>query len=246
VPRVPNEFDWDLNAPGSRFSPRPAIAFGIPEEAWARDIRPGQYEAAATSAAEEAFRREIGDWALDDEQEEIGRPQALSGSTGRGAAGLAAVLEFVAIKAAGGVIATAAGMAFKTFLARVKRERRHDNERAIGLNVSRGGAAYLAIAEVAEHHEPSEWFEVEAVEEPSSIAGANASELSYVGLEPWIVLLRNPERTYRYIVVVASNGEVEGVSKSAISEWERLLFLPPPEESTWARASQPVRRRKRR
>ena len=107
--------------------------------------------------------------------------------------------------------------------------------------VSRGGAAALAAGDVADRFEERDPVEIEAVEEPSSISGRNVSELSYVGLEPWIVLLRNRERRFRYLVVVAADGEILGSVKTPMDEFEGM-FLPHPEDSEWA---QPPARRRR-
>lgn len=231
MPSVPDGFDWDLTEPGSRFSPRPAFAIGAPEEEWPTG-------GDAQRGAEDLIRRRIGNWAFA-EQEELGIAQAVEGSVGRGAAGWAAVLEFVGLHAAGGVISVAAGMAFKHFFQRVRgalggTERPH-------VNVSRGAAAYLAVGEVAERFGQGDPVEIEAVEEPSSIAGQDVSELSYVGLEPWVVLLRDRARLVRYVVVVAATGDILGSMKTPMDEWEHM-YLPPPEESGWAQAP-PTRRR---
>jgi hypothetical protein len=107
--------------------------------------------------------------------------------------------------------------------------------------VSRGGAAYLAVAEVAERFGEKGPLEVEAVEEPSSIAGSEISELSYVGLEPWVVLLLNRKDHKRYFVVIQSRGgDVLGSIETEMDEYEEM-FLPPPEESEWVR---PTRRKR--
>ena len=71
---------------------------------------------------------------------------------------------------------------------------------------------------------------MEAVEEPSGIAGRLVSELSYVGVEPWIVLLRNRKQLRRYVVVVESDGNVLGAVETPMGEWEHI-FLPAPGET---------------
>jgi hypothetical protein len=202
---------------------------GVPEEEWPerRDAEP---------AAEETLRRRIGDWALE-EHPELGRAEAVSGSIGRGAEGWAAVLEFVGLHAAGGVISAAAAMAFKRFWERARGGEAGAEQQRV--YVSRGAAAYLAVAEVADRFGQESAVEIEAVEEPSSIAGGDILELSYVGAEPWVVLLRDRTAQTRYVVVVSASGEVLGSMKTAMGEWE-AMFLPPADDSEWV---QPPRRR---
>jgi hypothetical protein len=82
VPNLPElpEWDWDLDDPGSRFTRIPAVAIGIPEEDWPLT----QYDERVTQTVEAHF----GEWILD-EDTDLGRPEAVPGSTGRGAAGFA-------------------------------------------------------------------------------------------------------------------------------------------------------------
>jgi hypothetical protein len=228
LPTVGRWFDWDVEEPGSRFSPRPALTVHAPESEWPDVGRPGP-------GAEGVVRARLGDWALEP-QESLGTPEALEGSTGRGTAGWTAVVEFVTQHAAGGVISAAAGMAFKRFWRRAR-------EAQGSTNVSRGGAVYLAVAEVAERFGLQESsLEVEAAEEPSSIAGHDVTELSYTGFEPWVVLLRHPAAGgVRYVLVVAPDGEIFGVVEAPLTEGERL-YLRPVDDSSWAG---PSRRRRR-
>jgi hypothetical protein len=231
VPSASDVFDKDdVFAPGSRFSPRPAIALGVAEEEWPKGPD-------AERGAEETLRRRVGEWAFE-EQAELGRAEAVNGTIGRGASGWAPVLEFVGLHAAGGVISVAAGMAFKQVWKRARRGAAGTEEQRV--YVSRGAAAYLAAAEVATRFGQQSAVEIEAVEEPSSIAGSDLLELSYVGAEPWVVLLRDRDAKTRYIVVVAANGDVLGSMKTAMGEFEGM-FLPPAEDSEWV---QPPRRRR--
>jgi hypothetical protein len=229
VPRRPEWLDdhVDVERPTSRFTLSPAVALGFPEEEWSR----------LEDEATEALRERYGDW-IYEEQEGLGRAEARAGGVGRGAEGLAAILIFIGINAAAGIISVSAGMAWKRFLERVKRSRRNDSPR---IYISRGGAALLAVAEVAERFGGDNDLELEAVEEPSSIAGGEISELAYVGLEPWIVLLRDREKLRRYVVVVSGRGEVLGALDTPIEEWE-AMFLPEPGEQPAIRA-RPKRRR---
>jgi hypothetical protein len=184
------------------------------------------------SGPKEALGRHFGDW-IYEEQDVLGRGQPESGSVGRGASGVAAVLIFVGLHAAGGVISVSAGMAWKRFVQRARQSLSEDDRHLF--HVSRGGAAYLAVAEVAERFGEQDPVEVEAVEEPSAIAGRDVTELSYVGLEPWLVLLRNRAKLKRYIVVIGSRGgETLGALVTKMNEFEEI-FLPAPEDSEWSR-----------
>jgi hypothetical protein len=228
VPTVGEGFDWDLGEPGSRFTDRPAFGLSLPED-WA------ERNAAVEGFPSVALSRYVGDWVLE-EQEELGQGEAVDSSVGRGASGWAVALEFGRY-ALGGVISVSAGLAWKRFLERVGRERQDDGRP--GFLVSRGGAAYLAAAEVAERFGEQGDLVVEAVEEPSSIAGHDVSELSYTGIEPWIVLLRRDETLRRYLVVVAPGGEIDGALETPMREYEPGYLLPPPN------IVRPPRRRRR-
>lgn len=233
MPRIPEwvaDMDWDLDAPYSRFTLSPAIALGVPEAEWD--------DSQQESGPRDALGRHFGDW-IYEEQEGLGLGNPESGSIGRGASGSAAVLIFIGLHAAGGVISVSAGMAWKRFIQRAKGSLGEDDRHLF--HVSRCGAAYLAVAEVAERFGEEDPVEVEAVEEPSSIAGREVSELSYVGLEPWVVLLRNRAKRKRYVVVIDSRGgEVLGALETPMDEFEEM-FLPAPGDSEWA---QPPRRRR--
>jgi hypothetical protein len=227
MPREPEwtaEMDADLDGPGSRFTPIPAIAIAVPEEEW------GFEDSEIQDGAKEALARHFGDW-IYDEQEELGKGQPESGSVGRGAAGLAAILTFIGLHAAGGVISVTAALAWKRFVEKAKGSLKGDDRHR--LQVSRGAAAYLAVAEVAERFGEKGPLEIEAVEEPSSIAGRESTALSYGGLEPWVVLLHNRTDGKRYMVVIQSRGgDVLGAMETEMDEFEEM-FLPPPEESEW-------------
>jgi hypothetical protein len=227
VPRIAEIFDWDPEEAGSRFTTRPAFALTLPEEEWT-DRGEGGPRA--------ALRHNIGDWVLE-EQEDLGRGEPVDSTYGRGASGIAVALEFVGLAALTGVISVSAGMAWRRLLERVGRSLQ-DDERPRHVLVSRGGAAYLAAAEVGERFGEQGELIVEAVEEPSSIAGHEVSELSYTGIEPWIVLLRRDETLRRYVVVVAPDGEIDGALQTPMREGEPGYLLPPPE-----RVRPPQRRR---
>lgn len=67
---------------------------------------------------------------------------------------------------------------------------------------------------------------LEAAEEPSAIAGWPTPEPNYVGLEPWVVLLRSRDARTRFVVVVESHGEILGCMKTPMNEFESLYFDP--------------------
>jgi hypothetical protein len=218
VPRFGDVFDPDdVMDRGSRFTEHPAIALAVPEVEWAAD---------SEANARAPLARHFGDWIFD-EQDELGRGEAADSSVGRGAAGIAAALVFVGLHALGGVISVSAGMAWRRFVQKALDSLPND-ERALFF-VSRGGAAYLAAAEVAERFGEQGELEVEAVEEPSSIAGHETPELSYVGIEPWIVLLRRAENLRRYLVVAAPDGEILGALATPMRQWEPGYLRPAPE-----------------
>jgi hypothetical protein len=201
--------DEDLDSPGTRFASLAALAVPIPEDEWI--TFEGKPEA--------ALRRHVGDW-LFDEHEELGRVEPVNGAGGTGADAWIPVVVFVALNAAGGVIAAAAGMAFKGVWQRVTDAlRERGGQKPL---VSRGGAAALAVAEVADRFGELDRLQVEAVEEPSSIAGREAWTMAYAGEEPWIVLLRNDERRTRYVIVVAPDGEILGSSVTRLVELDAL------------------------
>lgn len=90
----------------------------------------------------------------------------------------------------------------------------------------------LAIAQVLETTDESEVLDVEGVEEPSALAGAEPSEQNFVDIEPWLVSLINAERTTRYVVCVAPSGEIQGVMSLPMGDAERLYHpIPPPDEA---------------
>lgn len=72
--------------------------------------------------------------------------------------------------------------------------------------VSRGMAALVAVQDVLDNN-PLARLALEAVEEPSLIAGHPSPELNYVGVAPWIVLLADPHQERRYVVAVARTGK---------------------------------------
>jgi hypothetical protein len=198
----------------ARASRTAAIAIPVPELEWK------DYE-----ASKAALAHHFGDWLLE-EQDELGKGEPTDSSVGRGASGLAVALVFVGFHALGGVISVTAGMAWRRFVEKACDSLASDEERARVL-VSRGGAAYLAAAEVGDRFGEQGDLIVEAVEEPSAITGNETPELSYTGIEPRVVLLRRDEKLRRSVVVVAPDGEILGALNTPMREWEPGYLLPP-------------------
>jgi hypothetical protein len=119
-----------------------------------------------------------------------------------------------------GVVDVTVGYALGRVLDRLRGWRKEREEQGApgGFEVSRGAAAMLAGGHVGEEFGEKGPLEIEAVEEPSNIAGYEPTEISYVGVEPWIVLLRNREAKVRYVAVVLPDGTVAGAL--------RIPFLP--------------------
>jgi hypothetical protein len=218
VPRYPDLFDErDTDAPWSRFTTGLAVAISFGEY--------GDGESGAEASA--VLRESVGEWLLE-EQPELGRAEAFDGSAGRGAAAWVPVVQWAGELLANNAVNIAIATALSDVIRRL-RERRRSREREgtfLGIEVSRGVAAALAAADVGEHFEERGPLEVEAVEEPSSVAGHEVTELSYTGLEPWIVLIRNMEAEVRYIVVVLPDGVIAGRLTVPFLPFE-AGYLPP-------------------
>ncbi len=70
---------------------------------------------------------------------------------------------------------------------------------------------------------------LEAVEEPSSIAGRESPEMNYVGIEPWIVFLVDVRAQVRYVVAVSSDGQIMGSVRMPFQKLEAYYYPLPPE-----------------
>jgi hypothetical protein len=215
VPRYPDLF-FDAETPAGRFNPRPAVAIGT-----------GEYPEGDAGLAERVARESVGDWLLE-EQPELGRAEPHDGSSGRGAEGWVAVVQWLGEAIADNTVDIAVGYALAKTVGRLNewRKGREAEGKFGGVEVSRGAAALLAAADVAQAFGEEGPLEVEAVEEPSSMAGHEVSELSYVGLEPWIVLLRNMQQQVRYIVVVLPDGTVGGRLQVPFLPFEAMFLQP--------------------
>lgn len=217
MPQYPDEilsFGLDPNSfAGGRFTTDAAIAIGTRE-----------YGEGDDALAENVIYDSVGAWLLE-EGPALGRSEAVGGSAGRGAAGWVAVAHWLADVIANNVVDIAAGAALAKILGRLRewRKQRESEGKHGGIEISRGTAALIAAADVAEEFGEQGPLEVEAVEEPSSVAGRPVSELSYVGVEPWIVLLRNVEHEVRYLVVVNPDGVIAGRLRCPFLAFEAMF-----------------------
>ena len=97
------------------------------------------------------IRRWVGEWIFE-EAPELGRAQAIDGEVGRGASGWVAVVEWLGDALANNVVDIAFGYALARVIGRL-RERKAAQEaegKHGGFMISRGAAALLAAAAVAE------------------------------------------------------------------------------------------------
>ena len=207
--------DAELEDSSGRFNTRPAVAIPFSEAVWNRGDSP---------SAEEMLHQGGLDWLLEEEGE-LGPAEPVDGSAGRGAAGWVAVVQWMGDAIAQGTVDLALAYGFARIVQRL-RNREVEQPEGRGFEVSRGGAAVLAGAHVAEAFGEQGPLEIEAAEEPSTIAGYEITELSYVGVEPWIVLLRNREARVRYVVVVMPDGTVEGALQVPFLEFEEGFMQP--------------------
>jgi hypothetical protein len=207
--------DWDPEAPGSRFTMRPAIALG-PESSgdWRNRFEQGEQVAASAIAAT------TGDWVLE-EQEGIGAPKACDADHGRGAGDWIPVLEWLGLNFVGPALAwDLVKIGVKRLAETVRRVRREAPERPI--YVSRGMAVALAIEQVLEAYDVAEPLECEAAEDTLTLAGQSAPELGYAGIEPWLVILIDHPRRRRYLVIVGPDGLVRGHLETAMGPFEGM------------------------
>ena len=221
---------WDPEAPGSRFTRRPAIA--ITSRRGGRSIY-YQDEADTGDARGVVFETIDEEFLRDDSV--LGEPRILDGSQGRGAAAWAPVIEWLADAAGQGAVGLGISLALLRLGQRLRellaRLRRAD----VSVLVSRGVAEALAVDDVVRRGLESEGaVDVESAVEAAFIGGGASPELNYVGADPWIVSLVNADRTKRYIVGVAPDGQVEGVIVLPISDTQRAYLPLPPREDDYA------------
>jgi len=145
------------------------------------------------------------------------------GRLGRGGAGPAAVYQWLASNPVLLGVASAAaweGMkrAGKSLVGLLRRAKTRWS--ATKIHVSRGAAALIAADTIARLEVGSHPFLIEAVEEPTSIAGVTSPELNFVGIEPWLVFLVDLEGGVRWIIAVSSAGQVVGQMRIPLQELE--------------------------
>jgi hypothetical protein len=209
----------DVGRSGSRFSDQVALAIQSRSVGINTDGEGGD--------AEEIVCRAL-DGVPNEDISALGKQKAVDGSSGRGAEGWIAVLEFALSTGATGIIGGAAWEGLKAAGRQLRglldRLRKQDMQ----VMVSKGAAALVAIQHVLDQGEDG-ILDVESVSDPLAMAGRELTELSYVGVEPWLVSLVNEKRTHRFIVAVAPNGEVLGSMRFPLSEYEATMFgvLPP-------------------
>jgi hypothetical protein len=213
MPKFPELFG-DPNNPAGRWNRRPAIAIVVLE-----------HEADVFPSPEAAIEARVGSWIME-EDSVLGKPHAVNGSVGRGAEGWVPVIEWLGSAGGAGIVGGAAWAAVANIVRRLRAQWEQGEERPFRFYISRGTAAAIAADEISEKFGEEGPLEIEAVEEPSGIAGQDPIEISYVGLEPWVVLLRSIERKRRYYVIVAPDGEILGRIETPLLEWEEMFLQP--------------------
>lgn len=212
--------EFDLEAPGSRFTMRPAVAIQVAREWTERSER-------EPAIARTALEGEFGEGWLEDDAD-IGEPRVLDGVRGRGAAAWIPIVEWLGLHAAGGVVSLGAGQVAREGIRRIRDRVREAKSSGHNVMASRGLAAVLAMEHVFETSDETEVLEAEFVQEPSGIGGRLPSETSYTGLEPWIVSLVNESRRTRYLLVVGPEGDIEGCITAPMGPFEAMYGLLPP------------------
>jgi hypothetical protein len=202
---------FDEDWPGGRFNRHIAAAL----------VASGE----GTTPPADAITDTYGEWVLQRDTT-LGKGTAHSGSAGRGASSSVAVAEWLVGAVSHGVIDVAVAAAATALVLRLRLERKEDKSGATIL-VSRGAAAALAADHIYALGNAGQQLVAEAVEEPSSIAGWPPTELGYVGLEPWIVLLLDHSQKTRHIVVVNPDGAVVGSCELRSSRMRRYSFEAP-------------------
>lgn len=206
---------WNPESPGSRFTTRVSLAI-LTRSAGASRFSQGD---------DSGPTQEVITDALDGPPssiEGLGDSRTVDGAYGRGAAGWVPVVEWAAQAMVAGVVGNAAWAAITASAMRVRALVDELSSRQVEFLVSRGTAALIAIDHVLRTDGESQVLDVEAVEEPSALAGAEPSELNFVGIEPWLVSLINADRSTRYVIAVDPSGRIQGTLALAMSESEGL------------------------
>lgn len=159
----------------------------------------------------------------------LGKRHAINGSYGRGAEGWLPVVEWLTDAAIGKVVTDTAWAGIKAAAREVRDLLRRLRDKEIRFLVSRGAAAMIARDYLIESGEPGV-LNVEGVAEPRALAGLDPTELSYLGVEPWLVSVVNEQRTSRYVVAVSPSGEVmDSMRFSTGGDFQAMWGVPPPQ-----------------
>lgn len=218
MPNLPR--DWNPEQAGSRFTSRASLAI------LSRPNGASRYaEGSDTGPTEDVIADALGPAAS--ALPGLGQGRAVDGSYGRGASGWVPVIEWTAQAAIAGVVGAAAVEALKNGARELHALTERLRAKKVDFLVSRGTAALLAIDHILRSSDESDILDVEAVEEPSMLNGDPATELGFVGSEPWLVSLLNAPRTARYLVAVSPSGQILGVLRLPIGEFEQLYLRVP-------------------
>ena len=221
APRASAPPGFDAQDPRGRFTSRAAIAF-LTRSGGVDRFETDSDSGVATDVIADALGRE----ALDGDPE-LGEPLAVDGSYGRGAESWVPVIQWTAEVIIGGALGNAAWAGLVAAAKQLRRVIDGATTAEVQLLVSRGAAAFVAMDHIVSEGYESGIVDVEAVEEPSTLAGGTASEISYVGFEPWLVSLLNEHRTVRYLVAISPAGQVLGMMQIPMSELESMFVFPP-------------------
>jgi hypothetical protein len=161
--------------------------------------------------------------------DELGEPTILDGAVGRGASAWTPVIEWTLTVGIPALWAAAAWDGIKRAAKQAGALVSRLRDREVQFYVSRGYAALLAIEHLLDTGAEDGILHVEAVEEPSRVAGRALTEINYVGADPWMVLVLNEPRTRRYVVAVSPDGSVLGAMGFPLGEAERAYLPPPPQ-----------------
>jgi hypothetical protein len=211
---------WDPEAPGSRFTRRPALAIASrPGGKSVHDVGSdtGDAQRVVVETIDEEFLR--GDEAL-------GEARILDGGRGRGAEGWVPVIEWMVNALGEGLVGAAASYAMLRAGRRFRELRTRLVDAHVDLLVSRGAAEVLAVEHVVRAGMEKEGaLDVESVTEASFMGGGTPPEMNYVGADPWLVSLLNADRTRRYVVGVQPDGSVVGPLVLPLNELQ-AAYLP--------------------
>jgi hypothetical protein len=209
------EWVGDPLRPESRFTRLPALAI-VPDS----ETESSVHSKERSDATREAVGRLVGLSVLD-EDDVLGQPETLDGSSGHGADLWAVILLWSAAGVVGGAawdVTKAAARRLRELVSEIGRGRQ------LYQQVSAGAARLLAIDYVlglyADEGGP---LDTEAIEEPSYLSAGGVAGLSYAADQPWIVVLVSASLTHRYIVVVMPDGSIAGAVRVPLTKIEQAL-----------------------